>query len=138
MKQVRVRSEEETYQIGYELGQSLKPGSVVALTGDLGAGKTTLTKAIAKGLGVETVITSPTFLIVQEYWEGRLPLFHFDLYRIGSEEDLDELGYYDYFYGEGVSVVEWADQAKSLIPPLAIRIHIEYGAEEHERILCIE
>lgn len=138
MKQVRVRSEEETYQIGYELGRSLKPGSVVALTGDLGAGKTTLTKAIAKGLGVETVLTSPTFLIVQEYREGRIPLFHFDLYRIGSEEDLDELGYYDYFYGDGVSVVEWADRATSLLPPDSIRIHIEYGEDEHERILSIE
>lgn len=104
-----MKNEAETVEFGAEIGRKAVAGAVIALTGDLGAGKTTLTKAIAAGLGVEDVITSPTFNIVKEYDTGRLPLYHFDVYRIGDEDEMYELGYEEYFYGEGVCVVEWAD-----------------------------
>ena len=104
------------------------------MVGDLGTGKTTLTKAIAQGLGVRETITSPTFTIVKEYDSGRLPLYHFDVYRIGDIDEMYELGYEEYFYGEGVSVVEWADIIEELIPDEAVRINIEYGPNEGERI----
>ena len=131
---IKISNEKETADFGRSLADKLVPGSVVALTGDLGAGKTTLTKAIAAGLGIEAVITSPTFTIVKEYYGGRLPLYHFDVYRIGDEDEMFELGYEEYFYGEGVSVVEWADIIEDLIPEDAIRIRIEYGQNEGERI----
>ncbi|MEE0772076.1 MAG: tRNA (adenosine(37)-N6)-threonylcarbamoyltransferase complex ATPase subunit type 1 TsaE [Anaerovoracaceae bacterium] len=129
-----MKNEAETVEFGAEIGRKAVAGAVIALTGDLGAGKTTLTKAIAAGLGVEDVITSPTFNIVKEYDTGRLPLYHFDVYRIGDEDEMYELGYEEYFYGEGVCVVEWADLIPELIPEEAIRINIEYGKEEGERI----
>lgn len=129
-----MKNEAETVEFGAEIGRRAVAGTVIALTGDLGAGKTTLTKAIAAGLGVEDVITSPTFNIVKEYDTGRLPLYHFDVYRIGDEDEMYELGYEEYFYGEGVCVVEWADLIPELIPEEAIRISIEYGKEEGERI----
>ena len=129
-----MKNEAETVEFGAEIGRKAVAGAVIALTGDLGAGKTTLTKAIAAGLGVEDVITSPTFNIVKEYDTGRLPLYHFDVYRIGDEDEMYELGYEEYFYGEGVCVLEWADLIPELIPEEAIRINIEYGKEEGERI----
>lgn len=131
---IKVRNEEETAAFGRKLAESLAPGTVIALTGDLGTGKTTLTKAIAAGLGIGETITSPTFTIVKEYRSGRLPLYHFDVYRIGDEDEMFELGYEEYFYGEGVSVVEWADLIEDLIPEDAVRIAIEYGDSEGERI----
>ena len=133
-KIICMKNEAETVEFGAEIGRKAVAGAVIALTGDLGAGKTTLTKAIAAGLGVEDVITSPTFNIVKEYDTGRLPLYHFDVYRIGDEDEMYELGYEEYFYGEGVCVVEWADLIPELIPEEAIRINIEYGKEEGERI----
>lgn len=138
MNRIKICSEQETFDYGYQLGQGLAPGSLIALTGDLGAGKTTLAKAIAKGLQIESMVTSPTFTIVQEYREGRLPLFHFDLYRIEDVEEMDELGYEEYFFGDGVCVVEWADKIEDLLPANSIRIHIEYGDREDERIYSIE
>ncbi|MBQ0079124.1 MAG: tRNA (adenosine(37)-N6)-threonylcarbamoyltransferase complex ATPase subunit type 1 TsaE [Eubacterium sp.] len=129
-----IKNEEETNAFGAELAEKLKPGDVIAMVGDLGTGKTTLTKAIAKGLGIEDVITSPTFTIVKEYDDGRLPLYHFDVYRIGDIDEMYELGYEEYFYGQGVSVVEWADIIEELIPEDAIRLNIEYGENEGERI----
>ena len=129
-----IKNEEETARFGRKLAESLRPGTVIALTGDLGAGKTTLTKAIAAGLGITSTVTSPTFTIVKEYYGGRLPLYHFDVYRIGDEDEMFELGYEEYFYGEGVSIVEWADIIEDLIPEDAIRISIEYGRDEGERI----
>lgn len=117
-----------------QLGREATPGMVIALTGDLGTGKTTLTKAIARGLGIDRTVTSPTFNIVKEYDGGRLPLYHFDVYRIGDPEEMYELGYEEYFYGEGVCVVEWADQIEEIIPEDALKIHIEYGEKEGERI----
>ena len=106
----------------------------MALTGDLGTGKTTLTKAIAAGLGVTDVITSPTFNIVKQYDSGRLPLYHFDVYRIGDVDEMYEIGYEEYFFGDGVCVIEWADLIEEIIPDDAVRIEIEYGEKEGERI----
>lgn len=133
-----LRSEQEVIEYGLDLGRRAVPGQIIALTGDLGAGKTTLTKAIARGLGVTETVTSPTFTIVREYRSGRLPLFHFDVYRIGDVDEMYELGYEEYFFGEGVCVIEWADLIEDLIPEEALRISIAYGAGEEERIYtCI-
>lgn len=135
---VIIKNESETAAFGIDLGERVCPGTVIALTGDLGAGKTTLTKAIAQGLGISDMITSPTFNIVKEYDGGRLPLYHFDVYRIGDADEMYELGYEEYFYGNGVCVVEWADLIEDLLPENAVRIQIEYGGEEGERIYqCI-
>ena len=131
---IKIKSEADTHEFGIKLASELAPGTVVAMVGDLVTGKTTLTKAIAQGLGVRETITSPTFTIVKEYDSGRLPLYHFDVYRIGDIDEMYELGYEEYFYGEGVSVVEWADIIEELIPDEAVRINIEYGPNEGERI----
>ncbi len=128
-----IRNEEDTRNFGMKLAEKLQPGSVVALSGDLGTGKTTLTKYIAEGLGITENVTSPTFTIIREYEGGRLPLYHFDVYRVKDEEELFEIGYEDYFYGNGVTVVEWADQIEALIPDHAIRIFIKYGDTENSR-----
>ena len=132
------KSEEETRAFGRKLADRVAPGTVIAMTGDLGTGKTTLTKAIAEGLGITDVITSPTFNIVKEYEGGRLPLYHFDVYRIGDIDEMYELGYEEYFYGRGVCVIEWADIIEELIPDDAVKIDIQYGLREGERIYkCI-
>lgn len=136
MKKV-MKNEEDTREFGIELAKKLKQGDVIALIGDLGTGKTTLTKSIAEGLGISEMITSPTFTIVQEYTEGRIPLYHFDVYRISDLEEMYELGYEEYFFGQGVCVVEWADQIIELLPEDSIVIRIEYGAYEGERIYHI-
>lgn len=133
-----IKNELDTKEFGKELAQKLKPGDVVALIGDLGTGKTTLTKSIAEGLGITEMITSPTFTIVQEYTEGRIPLYHFDVYRLCDLEEMYELGYEEYFFGQGVCVVEWADQIMEIIPEDAVIIRITYGAEDEERIYEIE
>jgi tRNA threonylcarbamoyladenosine biosynthesis protein TsaE len=129
-----IRNEEETKAFGHQLADRLEPGSVVALIGDLGTGKTTLSKYIAEGLGITEVVTSPTFTIVQEYHSGRLPLYHFDVYRIGDISEMEELGYEEYFFGDGVSLVEWADIIQELLPEETRIIRIEYGREPEERI----
>ena len=129
-----IRNEEETKAFGHQLAERLEPGSVVALIGDLGTGKTTLSKYIAEGLGITEVVTSPTFTIVQEYHSGRLPLYHFDVYRIGDISEMEELGYEEYFFGDGVSLVEWADIIQELLPEETRIIRIEYGREPEERI----
>ena len=135
---LKLKNERETMRFGRRLAESAKPGTVIALTGDLGAGKTTLTKAIAAGLGVQETVTSPTFTIVREYRSGRLPLFHFDVYRVGDIEEMYELGYEEYFYDGGVCVVEWADLIEEILPEDAVKIHITYGENEEERICeCI-
>ena len=127
-------SPEETFAIGKEIGEQLKPGDVYCLIGDLGVGKTVFTQGLAKGLGIEEPINSPTFTIIQEYHEGRIPLYHFDVYRIGDVSEMDELGYEEYFYGEGVCVVEWADLIEDLLPPETKLIRIEHGTNPEERI----
>ena len=133
-KKIIIKNEEETKKFGEKLCEKLTAGSIVALTGDLGTGKTTLTKAIAAGLGVTDVITSPTFNIVKQYDSGRLPLYHFDVYRIGDVDEMYEIGYEEYFFGDGVCVIEWADLIEEIIPDDAVRIEIEYGEKEGERI----
>lgn len=117
-----------------DLGSRLQKGDILALIGDLGTGKTALTKAIALGMGVTDTITSPTFTIVQEYTTGRLPLYHFDVYRINDPEEMFELGYEEYFFGQGVCVIEWADLIEELLPEETKTIRLEYGAGEGERI----
>lgn len=134
MKTITLRNEEETIQFGLDLGKRLQKGDIIALIGDLGTGKTALTKAIARGMGVAETITSPTFTIVQEYRSGRLPLYHFDVYRIADPEEMYELGYEEYFFGEGVCVIEWADLIEELLPKETKIIRLEYGAGESERI----
>ncbi len=134
MKTIICRNEGETERFGLTLGESLRQGDVLALVGDLGTGKTTLTKHIARGLGVQELVTSPTFTLVQEYHSGRLPLYHFDVYRIGDPGEMFELGYEEYFYGQGVCVIEWADLVADLLPENARTIEIQYGRQEGERI----
>ena len=118
-------SEEMTFNIGKELGKKADKGEIICLEGDLGVGKTVFTKGFAEGLDIEDNIDSPTFTIVQEYTEGRLPLYHFDVYRIGDISEMDEIGYEDYFFGEGVCLIEWASKIEELIPESAIHITIE-------------
>ena len=137
-KLLHIASEQETEQIGEAIGRAAEPGTVVALIGDLGTGKTTLTKSIARGLGVTETVTSPTFNIIREYKTGRIPLYHFDVYRIGDPDEMFELGYEEYFYGDGICVVEWADIIEDLLPEDAVIIRIERGADEEEREYRIE
>ena len=121
---------EETKQFGFELGKNAKSGDIYCLDGDLGVGKTSCTQGFAKGLGVEDeYITSPTFTIINEY-EGRLKLYHFDVYRIGSLEEMDDTGYEDYFFGDGVCLVEWAKLIDELMPKEAVWITIEKDLEK--------
>ncbi len=124
---IYVSKEEDTIKVGEVLGRSLKPGDIVALKGELGAGKTVLVKGIAKGLDIKEEPNSPTFVIMNAY-EGRVPLYHFDFYRISGIFELEGIGYEDYFYGDGVSVVEWADRMEEVFPENAIRIEIKIPA----------
>lgn len=133
----RSASKQETEALGREMAQSLFPGAVLAFFGDLGAGKTALIQGIAAGLGVGESVTSPTFTIVNEYHSGVLPLFHFDLYRLGGEEDLYEIGWEDYLSRGGVCAVEWSERAPDLFAD-CIRISIEKGEKEQDRIITIE
>ena len=121
---------EDTFNLGKKIGQQAKPGQVICLNGDLGVGKTVFTQGLAKGLGIEEPVNSPTFTIVQVYEEGRLPLYHFDVYRIGDIEEMDEIGYEDYFYGEGVCLVEWADLIREILPEQMCRVTIEKNLEK--------
>lgn len=129
-----MKNEEDTRKFGLSLAAELMPGDVVGLVGDLGTGKTTLTKYIAEGLGIDEYISSPTFNIVKEYRSGRLPLFHFDAYRLGSGEELLDIGAEEYFYGDGVCVVEWADIVSDVLPEETKMICIDYGEKEGERV----
>ena len=117
-------SSEETYDFGETLGRRAEAGQVYTLIGDLGTGKTVFTQGFAKGLGVEEYVNSPTFTILQVYEDGRLPLYHFDVYRIEEPEEMEEIGYEDYFFGDGVTLIEWADIIGELIPGDAVRIEI--------------
>lgn len=122
---IETNSEKETYELGYSLGKQAKAGQVFTLIGDLGVGKTVFTKGLARGLEIEEAISSPTFTIVQVYDEGRLPFYHFDVYRIGDVEEMDEIGYEDYVYGEGVSLIEWANLIEEILPEHYTEIKIE-------------
>ena len=135
---VYINNEQDTEAFGMELASTLEPGDIVALIGNLGTGKTTLTKYIAKGLGVPENIDSPTFNIVKEHKSGRLPLFHFDVYRLSSGDELLDIGADEYFYADGVCIIEWADIVADVVPDKAKVILIEYGEKQGERIYrCI-
>ena len=129
----KTKSRAETVKLGRELGKALKPGSIVALTGDLGAGKTYLTKGIVKGLGVKAGVRSPTFVIMNIY-PGKIPVFHYDCYRLKNEAEMEKLGYEEYFYGNGVTVVEWADRIPGLIPKTAVRVDFKIGENNNREI----
>ena len=122
---IETRSPEETFQVGKSLGEKAYPGQVITLTGDLGVGKTVFTQGLAKGLGIEEPVNSPTFTIVQVYEGGRLPFYHFDVYRIGDVSEMDEIGYEDYFYGNGICFIEWADLIEDILPEHYTEIRIE-------------
>ena len=126
---VETNSEKETWELGKQLAESAKPGQVFSLIGDLGVGKTVLTKGMAAGLGISEPVNSPTFTILQVYEEGRLPFYHFDVYRIADLEEMDEIGYEDYFYGDGICLVEWANLIEELMPENTICITIEKDLE---------
>ena len=119
------RSPEETYELGKKIGQQARPGQVYTLTGDLGVGKTVFTQGVAAGLGITEPVSSPTFTIVQIYEEGRLPFYHFDVYRIGDIEEMEEIRYDDYFFGEGICLIEWAELIEEILPKDRISITIE-------------
>ena len=127
---IETRSAEETYQLGIEIGQKAKKGQVYTLVGDLGVGKTVFTQGLAKGLEIDEPISSPTFTIVQVYEEGRLPFYHFDVYRIGDVEEMDEIGYEDYVYGQGVCLIEWANLIEEILPDHYTEIKIEKELEK--------
>ena len=124
------RSPEETYELGRKIGLQARPGQVYTLTGDLGVGKTVFTQGVAAGLGITEPVSSPTFTIVQVYEEGCLPFYHFDVYRIGDIEEMEEIGYDDYFFGKGICLIEWAELIEELIPEGAISITIEKDLEK--------
>ena len=124
------KSPEDTFQIGMRLGKLAEAGDVYTLTGDLGVGKTVFTKGFAKGLGIEESVNSPTFTILQIYEGGRLPLYHFDVYRIGSVEEMEETGYEEYIMGDGVSLIEWADLIEEILPRKRTRVLIEKDLEK--------
>lgn len=130
-------SPEDTEDIGARLAEQLEPGAVVAFTGDLGAGKTAFTRGLARGLGIPDRITSPTFTIVNEYEGGRLPLFHFDMYRLGSADELFDIGWEDYLRRGGVYAVEWSENIADALEEDAVRVDIRRGASDQERVITI-
>lgn len=127
---IETYSPEETFALGEKTGRDAGPGEVYTLIGDLGVGKTVFTQGIASGLGITEPVSSPTFTIVQVYEEGRMPFYHFDVYRIGDIEEMEEIGYEDYFYGEGLTLIEWADLIEELLPMKRREIRIEKDLEK--------
>jgi tRNA threonylcarbamoyladenosine biosynthesis protein TsaE len=127
---IETKQERETFEIGERLGREAKTGQVFTLIGDLGVGKTVFTQGLAKGLEIEEAVNSPTFTIVQIYEEGRIPFYHFDVYRIGDVEEMEEIGYEDYFLGQGVCLIEWADLIKDILPETYTQITIEKDLEK--------
>ena len=121
---------EETFALGKKIGEAIRPGTIISLVGDLGVGKTVFTQGVAKGLGIHEPVNSPTFTIMQVYENGRLPFYHFDVYRIGDAEEMDEIGYEDCFYGEGVCLVEWPERIGEILPEEAVRVRIEKDLEK--------
>ena len=123
-------SEKETFELGKSIGEKAQAGEVYTLIGDLGVGKTVFTQGVAAGLGIDEPVNSPTFTILQVYDEGRLPFYHFDVYRIGDESEMDEIGFEEYVYGDGVCFIEWADLIKGIIPKKHTRIEIKKNLEK--------
>ena len=138
MSRYVTNSEEETQALGERLAGHLTPGAVIAFTGDLGAGKTAFTRGLARGLGIHDRVTSPTFTIVNEYEGGRLPLFHFDMYRLGSSEELYDIGWEDYLARGGVCAVEWSENIDDALEEGTIRVDIRRGEHEGQRIIEME
>ena len=122
-------SEKETFELGKKIGENAKAGQIYTLTGDLGVGKTVFTQGLAAGLGITEPVSSPTFTIVQVYEEGRMPFYHFDVYRIGDIEEMDEIGYEDYFYGDGLCMIEWANLIEEILPERRSEVTIEKDLE---------
>ena len=127
---IETRSPEETFALGKKIGEMARPGEIYTLTGDLGVGKTVFTQGVAAGLGITEPISSPTFTIIQEYDSGRLPFYHFDVYRIGDIEEMDEIGYDDYFFGQGICLIEWANLIEEILPENRREIVIEKDLEK--------
>ena len=122
---IETRTPEETFELGRKIGEKAQPGQIYTMTGDLGVGKTVFTQGVAAGLGITEAISSPTFTIIQVYECGRLPFYHFDVYRIGDIEEMEEIGYDDYFFGEGICLIEWANLIEEILPQNLIEITIE-------------
>lgn len=127
---IETRSAKETCELGVKIGKKASKGQVYTMVGDLGVGKTVFTQGMAEGLGIGEPINSPTFTIVQVYDEGRLPFYHFDVYRIGDISEMDEIGFEDYVYGDGVSLIEWANLIEEILPEKRIQITIEKDLEQ--------
>lgn len=127
---IETRTAEETFALGEKVGRCARPGQIYTLTGDLGVGKTVFTQGVAAGLDITEPISSPTFTIIQVYEGGRLPFYHFDVYRIGDIEEMEEIGYDDYFFGEGVCLIEWAQLIEEILPQSVISIKIEKNPEK--------
>ena len=136
MKCIKIINQKETERLGERLGGLVNPGDIICLIGDLGTGKTTFAKSIAKGLEVGDDVTSPTFTILHEY-EGRIPFYHFDVYRIEDVIEMDDIPYEEYFYGDGVCVIEWAQLIQPILPPDYLKVQIKYVNNE-EREICFE
>ena len=127
---IETNSASETLALGEKLGKAAKPGQIYTLNGDLGVGKTVLTQGFAKGLGITEAVNSPTFTIIQEYESGRMPFYHFDVYRIGDIEEMEEIGYDDYFYGNGICLIEWANLIEEILPEHYRQVTIEKDLEK--------
>ena len=127
---IETHDPEETFEVGRKIGMNAKPGQIYTLTGDLGVGKTVFTQGVAAGLGITEPVNSPTFTIIQEYEDGRLPFYHFDVYRIGDLEEMEEIGYDDYFFGQGISLIEWAELIEEILPEKRIEVTIEKDLEK--------
>ena len=127
---IETNTPEETYEAGKKIGEKARAGQIYTLTGDLGVGKTVFTQGVAAGLGITEPVNSPTFTIVQEYEDGRLPFYHFDVYRIGDLEEMEEIGYDDYFFGEGICLIEWAELIEDILPENRIQVIIEKDLEK--------
>lgn len=129
-RQIETYSAQETFDLGKTIGEQLLPGSVLTLVGDLGVGKTVFSQGLAQGLGITEPVNSPTFTIIQIYEGGRLPFYHFDVYRIGDLSEMDEIGYEDYFWGDGVCLIEWANRIEEILPEHYMEITIEKNPEK--------
>ena len=127
---IETHDPEETFEVGRKIGMNAKPGQIYTLTGDLGVGKTVFTQGVAAGLGITEPVNSPTFTIIQEYVDGRLPFYHFDVYRIGDLEEMEEIGYDDYFFGQGICLIEWAELIEEILPEKRIEVTIEKDLEK--------
>ena len=127
---IETHDPEETFEVGRTIGMNAKPGQIYTLTGDLGVGKTVFTQGVAAGLGITEPVNSPTFTIIQEYEDGRLPFYHFDVYRIGDLEEMEEIGYDDYFFGQGICLIEWAELIEEILPEKRIEVTIEKDLEK--------